>query len=221
MTQDAIFLGLFITAGSIIVGRDWRWLILALLGQYVLMGFALAEVVRPDIATLKVMIGAFICPILFLSARQVSSEPGMSLQIRQAASGVQQWWRQRYVIIALKNNDPDSPPTSLVFRGLLVLLMFLIAYTLSGNFPLPGLMASANTAAYWLILAGLVTLSLTEAPIKVGLGLFTMLTGFEFFYVTVEDSLLLTGLWGAINLLIALVIGYLTIVHGTRPEEDR
>ena len=72
----------------------------------------------------------------------------------------------------------------------------------------------------WLILAGLVTLVLTEEPIKVGHGLFTALVGFELFYATVESSLLLTGLWGAINLLIALAIGYLAVVKGTGLEEE-
>jgi len=43
-----------------------------LLVQYILVGLILSRLVRPDIAILKVMIGAFICPILFLSARQVS-----------------------------------------------------------------------------------------------------------------------------------------------------
>ena len=73
---------------------------------------------------------------------------------------------------------------------------------------------------FWLVLAGLTTLTLTEDPIKVGHGLFTALVGFELFYATVENSLLLTGLWGAINLLIALAIGYLTVVKGTGLEEE-
>jgi hypothetical protein len=98
--------------------------------------------------------------------------------------------------------------------------MILVAITLSSTFRLPGLSASVNTAVFWLILAGLVTLVLTEDPLKVGLGLFTTLTGFELFYTTVERSLLLTGLWGAVNLLIALVIGYLIVVIGTGPEEE-
>jgi hypothetical protein len=87
-------------------------------------------------------------------------------------------------------------------------------------FALPGLSSSVNTAVYWLVLAGLVTLILSEDPMKVGLGLFTTLTGFELFYATVERSLLLTGLWGAINLLIALVIGYLIVIKGAKPEEE-
>ena len=72
---EVILLGLFITASIILIWRDWRFLILALLAQYILVGLILSRLVRPDLAVLGVLIGAFICPILFLSARQVSASP--------------------------------------------------------------------------------------------------------------------------------------------------
>ena len=75
ISQEIFLLGLIITAGTILVTRDWRLLILAILLQYILVGLILSRLVRPDIAVLKIMIGAFICPILFLSARQVAVNP--------------------------------------------------------------------------------------------------------------------------------------------------
>ena len=96
--------------------------------------------------------------------------------------------------------------------------MALVSITLSRTFPLPGLALTITTAVYWLVLAGLVTLTLTEEPLKVGHGLFTVLSGFGLYYATLESSLLLTGLWGSVNLLLALAIGYLTVVKGTGPE---
>lgn len=229
ITQEIALLGLLITACSILIGRDWRFLILALLAQYVLVGLVLSRLVRPDIATLKVLIGAFICPILFLSARQVSvgtfsislslSEPQKSWR-----SSLGDWWRSRYLIVSFLREDRNRlrrpAATGFVFRVFTALLMILIAITVSNTFALPNLSPTVNTAVFWLVLAGLSTLMLTEDPMKVGLGLFTTLTGFELFYATVERSLLLTGLWGTINLLIALVIGYLIVVKGARPEEE-
>jgi hypothetical protein len=44
--------------------------------------------------------------------------------------------------------------------------------------------------------------------------------GFGLFYVTLESSLLLTGMWGTVNLLIALAIGYLVVVKGAASEEE-
>lgn len=227
ISQEAALLGLFVTASIILVGRDWRSLILALLVQYILVGLVLSRLVRPDIATLKVLIGAFICPILFLSARQVSVTglaPNLAGQPSHFVNRAGSWRRHAYLIVAslLKGQDRRRGPaaTGFMFRVFGALLMILVAINLSNAIALPGLPTSVNTAVFWLILAGLVTLALTEDPIKVGHGLFTALVGFELFYATVESSLLLTGLWGAINLLIALAIGYLAVVKGTGLEEE-
>jgi hypothetical protein len=72
---------------------------------------------------------------------------------------------------------------------------------------------------YWLGLAGITVLALTEDPMKAGHGIYTAFTGFWVLYAVLERSLLLTGLWGTVNLLIALAIGYLTVVKGTGTEE--
>ena len=201
ITQGVALLGLFLTAGIIVVGRDWRLLILALLIQYILVGLVLSRLVRPDIAVLKVMIGAFICPILFLSARQVSINPAL-------------------VSFLGKERRHINPPTGYFFRLLSALLMVLIAITLSETFTLPVISPNITIAVYWLVLAGLVTLILTEDPLKVGLGLLTILVGFDLFYTTLERSLLITGLWGSTNLLIALALSYLIVAKGAGPEEE-
>ena len=89
---EITLLGLFITGCVMIIARDWRFLIFALLVQYVLAGLMLARLVRPDIAVLSVLVGAFICPILFLSARQITINPPSvsELSTRQEKGG---WWR--------------------------------------------------------------------------------------------------------------------------------
>ncbi len=223
ITQEAALLGLFITAAVILIGRDWRSLIVALLGQYILVGIILSRLVRPDIATLKVMIGAFICPVLFLSARQVSfqARPDIVAAPWPLDRG---GWRGRIapLVAFLRGQDRRRRPaaTGFVFRLFTACLMILVTTTLSRVVVLPGLSGSVNTAVFWLIIAGLVTLTITEEPLKVGLGLFTSLTGFELFFTTLESSLLLTGLWGTVNLMIALAIGYLAIIKGAGPEEE-
>jgi hypothetical protein len=201
ISQETALLGLFLTAGLILVGRDWRLLILALLAQYILAGLILSRLVRPDIAILKVMIGAFICPILFLSARQVSFNPSL-------------------VSLLSKERRRSTSATGFVFRLLASLLMVLITVTLSETFTLPDISLSLTVAVYWLILAGLTTLVLTEDPMKAGHGLLTILVGFDLLYTTLERSLLITGLWGTVNLLIALAMSYLIVAKGATPEEE-
>ncbi|MBI1881541.1 MAG: hypothetical protein HYR94_25450 [Chloroflexi bacterium] len=222
LTQESALLGLFITAGIILISRDWRTLILALLAQYILAGLILSRLVRPDIAALKVMIGAFICPILFLSVRQVSTSVSLFSPFTDKGKGFSQWRQNFSVMTLLMGRDRRRSPaaTGFIFRVLVVALMIIVATTLSRTFILPDLSPDVTTAVYWLVLAGLVTLILTEDPMRVGHGLFTALTGFDLLYTTLEKSLLMTGLWGAVNLLIALAIGYLIIIKGAGPEEE-
>ena len=132
-------------------------------------------------------------------------------------------WRQNLslrTILTGANRSREIAATGVGFRLFTALLFILLATTLSQTFPLRNLEPSVTTAIYWLILAGLAVLTLTENPIKVGLGLLTVLTGFGILYATLETSLLLTGLWGTVNLLIALAIGYLTVVKGAGQEEE-
>lgn len=217
--SETAFLGLVITAGLILITRDWRFLILALLAQYVLVGIILSRLVQPDIAVLSVLIGAFICPILFLSARQVSLASPFSIYDLTRSTG---GWRNLPLKSFLLGTTRAQglAATGAGFRIFVALLILLVTLSLSRSFPLPGLTRNITTSVYWLISAGLVTLTLTEDPLKAGHGLFTILTGFGLFYATLENSLLLTGLWGTVNLLIALAIGYLTVVRGASPEED-
>jgi hypothetical protein len=201
ISQEILLLGLIVTASTILISRDWRVLILALLLQYILVGLVLSRLVRPDIAVLKIMIGAFICPILFLSARQVTANISVVPTIVEKEKG-------------------NPAATGWVFRLLTALIILLVTVTVSEMFVLPGLLPILTIAVFWLILVGLTILIITEDPLKTGIGLLTILTGFDLFYTTLEHSLLITGLWGAVNLLIALAVSYLIIAKGANPEEE-
>jgi len=226
ITVEAALLGLFITAAFILMSREWRSLVMALLVQYILVGLILVRLVRPDIAVLKIMIGAFICPILFLSAREVTVSPfavPLPVQRHGWRYALRFWWQHLSLWQLLKGTDRRSDPasTGVIFRLLLTLLIILVARILSENFPLPDLLPNITNAVYWLILAGLMTLTLTEEPLKVGHGLLTVFTGFDLYFSTVEHSLLITGLWGSLNLLTALAIGYLIVAKGAAPEDEK
>lgn len=209
ITLDLAGLILFVTAGLIVLVRDWRLSLAALLAQYLTVGLMLARVVRPEIAVAKVLTGLLICPILYLSARQAgwSELSAESFRLRRLLS-----WR--------RTMGWEVFPAGRLFRTLAVLLMILTATTLGRAYPLVGEPAPFATAVYWLVLAGVLLLILTEEPFKAGQGLLTALTGFELVYTTLERSLLVMGLWGAVNLLLALAIGYLTVVQGVREEEE-
>ncbi len=195
LTTTPAIIGLVVTASVIVVVRDWRLSLAALLGQYVLVGLLLMRLIQPQVALTKVLIGDLVCVILYLTGCLVGQdEKGSTSE---------------------QGNADERPPlneTSLVdfaFRLMATLFVGLAVYGLSRRYPLPELSPDIGFACYWLGSMGLLTLMLTEEPLKAGMGLLTFMAGFELFYSPLERSLSVAGFLGIANLLIALAISYL------------
>ncbi len=73
---------------------------------------------------------------------------------------------------------------------------------------------------FGLLLLGLLNILLNENPLKVGVGLLSLLAGFEMFYTSVEPTLTIVGLLGLTNLIIGLAISYLTTAWATHPPRE-
>jgi hypothetical protein len=199
ITRELAIVGLFLTGGIIVVLRDWRVSLLALLGQYLLAGLVLSGLVLPEVALIKVLIGALICPMLYLAARQAGWGAG---QNGPAGST----WREVF---------PAGP----AFRLLAVTLMGLLAMALSQSYPPPVIPPGVGLASYWLMLIGLLILMLTEHPLKAGQGLLTAIIGFELLYTPIERSLAMVWLLAVVNLLLALAIAYLVVARDIGSSE--
>ena len=209
ITRDLALLGLFVTAAMIVLVWDWRLSLLALLAQYLLVGMILSRLVVPEIALTKVLIGTLICPMLYLAARQsgwgVMSDPDADApSIAQRRRG---------------GDWGDVFQAGRVFRLLALTLVVLLTVALSQTFPLAAVPADVGIGCYWLMLAGLLILMLTEEPLKAGMGLLTTITGFELVYTPMERSLVVIWLWAAVNLLLTLAVAYLAVVRGVGSAE--
>ncbi|MBM4464950.1 MAG: hypothetical protein FJ014_05190 [Chloroflexi bacterium] len=206
MTTPAI-VGLVFTASLIVVIRDWRFSLAALSVQYVLVGLLLTQLIQPQVALIKVLIGALVCVVLYLTARLVDVSRGNGSPLP----------------------PPSSPPTlggeaDFAFRLLAALFVGLIAYSLSKRYPLPEMSPDIGLACYWLASLGLLTLMLTEEPLKAGMGLLTLIAGFELFYSVLERSLSVAGFLGIANFLVALAVAYLAAASSaewTAEEKER
>jgi hypothetical protein len=201
MTTPAI-VGVVITASLIVVIKDWRFSLAALLGQYVLVGLLLTRLIRPQVALTKVLIGDLVCVVLYLTARLVD----VSEREQEAAED----GRSPFRAIGGETSLPD-----LAFRLLATLFVGLAVYSLWKRYPLPQVPSDIGFACYWLASLGLLVLVLTDEPLKAGMGLLTLITGFELFYSALERSLSVAGFLGIANFLIALAIAYLTASSGT------
>jgi len=111
-------------------------------------------------------------------------------------------------------------PPGRVFRLLLTLLLLVVSVSLAQTYPIDLLSNLQSISVYWLLSVGVVLLILSENPLKVGQGLLTIFMGFELWYTVLESSLLMVGLLGTLNLLLAVAVGYLGIIRGVQMEED-
>ena len=190
--------GILITAGLLVVSRGWRLNVIALTLQYFFVVLLLTRLIRPEVAAVKGLIGWMICMVFYLTERRASA-----LERSVAAEGAasSQRWR-RWVMSARAS-----------FCLLAGILVSVAAYTAVLRIPLPEVPTDVTLACYLLAGLGLLLIGLSEAPMQVGLGLLTFLSGFDLFYVALEPSLAVTGLLGAVSFLIALATAQLRVAQ--------
>lgn len=190
--------GILITAGLLVVSRGWRLNVIALTLQYFFVVLLLTRLIRPEVAAVKGLIGWMICMVFYLTERRASA-----LERSVAAEGAapSQRWR-RWVMSARAS-----------FCLLAGILVSVAAYTAVLRIPLPEVPTDVTLACYLLAGLGLLLIGLSEAPMQVGLGLLTFLSGFDLFYVALEPSLAVAGLLGAVSFLIALATAQLRVAQ--------
>jgi len=185
-----------ITAGIIIVSDDSRIRILLLSTQYIYVAILTSLSVPLRIAIIKLSTGFIVCIILGLTYRQKK-------------------------IIETDFRDRGLP-TGWIFRILAVLLVSTSALGMGSVqlLKLPGIHAISSASSILLIGLGLLQLGLTEQPLGIGIGLLTLMSGFEIFYSGLEPSLVVMGLMACIHVGIAIVISILEIDVKTQQDMD-
>jgi hypothetical protein len=209
----AVLFSLLIAAALLVVLVNWRLLIVALGAQYILIGLMLTRVVPIELAAVKALVGIMICPVLYITARRVNWGRPEDEDIEESAATVQprrRWWN------ILGAGWP--------VRVIVAVLALAISIGLASRSPLPvvadqSLAHDLTTGAFSVMLLGLINAALAENPLKVGLGLLSIMAGFELFYTAVEPTLTIVGLLGLTNLFLALAIAYLTTAWASRRSE--
>lgn len=175
---------LFLTATVLIISWDWRISILSLGIQYLCL-FVLISLTWPmETAAVKVVAGWIAAAVLGIA------------------------------LLNLPQADINGRPvrvSEFIFRLIAAILAGLFAYTGGARlvFWLPEMDVQAVYGAMILISLGLLHLGLTNQPLRVVIGLLTMLSGFEILYAALESSILITGLLATVTLGLAMVGVYL------------
>ncbi|MCP4425974.1 MAG: hypothetical protein GY803_15890 [Chloroflexi bacterium] len=195
-----------LTAVLIVMAWDWRLSLLALTGQYLVASLLFVDVLDPRLAVVKLLIGLFVCLILYMTARQVNYG---RLPTDVSANEVAEF--------GLGNRSRVGPyrlpavPLRVLAAIIVLLVVWIVAQRPGFGLPaLPVEAAHLNLAVYGLAGLGLLGLSLTADPLPAGLGLFILMTGFELYYSALEQSAALLAALAAANLALALAVAYLT-----------
>lgn len=197
-----------VTGLVIAVVWDWRLALLALAVQYMASSLLFVDVLEPRLAIVKLFVGVFICLILYFAARQASALQEAGIVSADETSVGENGRREQ---------------TTLAFRTFLALMVALAALALSGRagYRLPAVPAHVNLAIYALAGMGLLLLALTTRPLTAGMGMLMVMSGFELFYNTLEQSTSMLILLAAANLILALTISYLAQLSGAGPPRIR
>lgn len=173
---------------TLLISQNWRWSIIALAVLYMGMFWMITWQWSLGLAAVKLVTGWMAGAVLGVS------QPGNALE---------------------ETGLPRLPGRGfkVVTASLVWVLAFAVAPSLQNFFP-----DSRNfvMGAIILIGMGLLQLGMSHRPLRVILGLFTVLAGFELLYATVEKSVLVAGLISGINLGLALAGAYLLV----NPEEE-
>ncbi len=209
----AVLIGLLIAAAILVMLVNWRLLIVALGAQYIFIGLMLTRAVPVELAAVKALVGVMICPVLYITARRVNWGQRPEEEEEEAAEAKPR--RLAWLI------SPGLP-----VRAIVAVLAVALSIGLAQRNPLPittdqVLSRDLTVGTFSVILLGLLNTALAENPLKVGLGLLSMLAGFELFYTAVEPTLTIVGFLGLTNLILALAIAYLTTAGVERRNEAR
>lgn len=182
-----VALSLGLTAGGLLLSRDWR----LALGLLALQYFSVFWLV-------------------------FSRWP-----LTMSAAGLVTGWMAAAALGMTQLNLKDDPLTETswsagrlfrIFASCLVLLAVSAA-----GIGLPAWLPNAGLPVVWgaLVLIGLgfLHLGMTLQPLRVILGLFTTLSGFEIFFSLIENSILVAGLLAVVTLGLALTGSYLLILN--------
>ena len=174
----------FITAAVLLVSWNWRVSIGSLAVQYGCVFFLVFISWPLETAAVKLIAGLMSCAVLWLALVNLPVE--LTTQNRLATPEI-------------------------VFRVIAAILAGLFAVT--GGSKLVEWFGEVSIeqayGALILVTLGLIQLGLTMHPLRVVIGLLTVLSGFGILHAAIESSILITGLLAVINLGLSVVGAYM------------
>lgn len=196
--SQQLALALGAASALLLVIEDRRVCLLPLLVQYLLLAPLVgSQVYRPVLFT-RIGLGIAVCLILYVTAAHVQRRLDLlapQLSNQNSVSRTPAAPAMRAMCVA---------GMGLAFRLMVVALGGLVAYGVWRAYPLAAIPSATNLSGYWLVSMGLLVALTSVDPLRTGLGVLTVVNGFEGIYLHLEQSLVIIGLLGMLNILLAL-----------------
>lgn len=191
-----------IAAALLIIMTDWRGVVLALQLLYLALAVVSTRLLPPEWAVLRMLVGALIGIMWYLSARQIKRDQAQpdaaARKPRTEATPLPRW-----PLLA----------TTITFRIVLVAMIGIGFLATNVNIVLPGLSSETDFLCLWLTIMALLALAIEEEPLKAGAGLLMWLAAVQIFYANLTHDARMIGVIGALELLVGLASAYLTVAR--------
>jgi len=191
----------FITTFTLLLSRDWRWVIPAFFIQYLGVFLLVIGLWPLPMAVTKLVAGLISAAVLGTAW----------IGIRESSGGAE---TSANPYIPFLGSSVISTQSGNIFRffaaGIVVLAAISSGPTVEAA--IPGIESEQVLGALLLIGLGLLHLGFTAYPFRVVVGLLTILSGFEVIYAAIESSVLIAGLLTAVTMGLALVGAYLMVI---------
>ena len=181
---------------ALLAQEDRRLVLVSLLAQFILFGLLISPQIYLPVVFVRLGLGFAACLILYVTAGHVQGK-------LFAQPGTQD---DEPRVSLMSSPSSSQPGMGVGFRLLVMLLGGLVAYNAWRVYPLDLIPARLNLVSYWLMSSGLLLMLTSIHPLRTGLGLLVFVNAFEGMYLWLEQSLLVVGLLGVVDVILALGI---------------
>ena len=188
----------FVMTPILVVIDDRRLVVGALAVLYLFVSLLFTNVLATQIAGIKLIVYIIVWLIIFICAQQ-------------KGWGYTDASNEVYGLVI---------SATIRFRVLAVFMVGIVGWQLveTGMLPFPVVSRHVTLGATQLVFQGLLLLAIAKQPLKIGLGILVMYSGFGLLYSAVEPSLMVVGMLGLVDIAVALAICYLELVWKTNTQ---
>jgi hypothetical protein len=121
--------------------------------------------------------------------------------------------------LQIGRHQPADRSGNPLFRGLILLLLGVIVYTLQPDLPLPVLDVPTARLFLWLVACAFLVLALTDGALFTGIGLLLWFIPLQSLSAVILPLPSLIALWGIVQLVVMLACSYLALAENEQIAE--